>query len=581
VSKGKANSRIIDFDNNIEAGCQCAGGDDSDAIVYEVAAGRPSSESANILPGCVLVGVSERGSGPHASIDTESSGNSAPTEPARAAGTSSAGGGQLGAASADAAAHSGGLVPLRAETVRIRQHQSFDEVREWLDSPELKDARKKLRDDAKAKKKAAASKDAVIATATNDLRLDAMTTEHCDQDEIANDSDSDEEEWAPSTVSYSCKEYIQVTRLTGGDAIRLYRQGPSGVALYLVYDHVTGEALLAQIQSVWYDRKQRQWQMKYSRVYSTEMAIIAAEQEDDKEVVLSGGTMQTDKVVIQRGRRYLRDLLQISDRLHHIGDVRISWNPIYIVGITAMWPASALISCNESDLAERQDQLKQALMNSYGVNANEARRLAANPIYVGEYFSEARPEVVASDEQSSDSSDSDGEEQLSDALVQRPSRGPLRRLRARIASGEPHHFTLCHDDDDDIPLFGDKEAAGRGRAVAGATTAGRQRARPAMQPVPLARPDNASNDNSDSDSDEDVTLQSRIDAVRGRVSLHAKGRGTGGAAGASGDDSVGLDSGGDGRRMPVAEKAAAGRGRGRGVRGRYRLILLYTLNAGC
>jgi hypothetical protein len=98
------------------------------------------------------------------------------------------------------------------------------------------------------------------------------------------------------------------------------------------------------------------------------------------------------------------------------------------------------------------------LVNHCGIPSKEAQRLAADPIYVGEHFSEARAEEP---EEASDSSDtfSDSEEQSAcraDALVWRPSRGPLRRLRAKMARGEPVTFVdgLEDIDDDDAPLVG-------------------------------------------------------------------------------------------------------------------------------
>jgi hypothetical protein len=360
----------------------------------------------------------------------------------------------------------GGDVPpiRRAGPVGIKQHQSFDQIQEWLDSPAVKDARKLVRDKAKATKKAtkkAASSNVTVKGASG-VRSDAAATM---EDEITNDSnsgDSDEtgEEWVPSKVTHSCSEYIQVTRLTGGEPIRVYRNGESGVALYHVYDSGNGESQLVQVQSVWYDKQKKHWQMKFCRVYSTEMAIPVAELEADKQVVLRADG-QVEKILIQRGRSFLRDLLKISDRLHHIGDVRNTWSPVYIVGIAAKLPASALLTRNESELKASQDELRRTLANDYGVKTEEARRMAADPIYVGEYFSEAR-QVEDGPSDSSSDIDLDSDEESNGgahALVQRPSLEPVRRLRTRVARGKPPlSFINNLDDDDDEPLFGERKA---------------------------------------------------------------------------------------------------------------------------
>jgi hypothetical protein len=356
----------------------------------------------------------------------------------------------------------GGDVPpiRRAGPVGIKQHQSFDRIQEWLDSPAVKDARKLVRDKAKATKKDASSN--VTVKGASGVRSDAAATM---EDEITNDSnsgDSDEggEQWVPSKVTFSCSEYIQVTRLTGGEPIRVYRNGESGVALYHVYDSGNGESQLVQVQSVWYDKQKKHWQMKFCRVYSTEMAIPVAELEADKEVVLRADG-QVEKVLIQRGRSFLRDLLKISDRLHHIGDVRNTWSPDYIIGIAAKLPASALLSRNEHELKASQDELRRTLANDYGVKTEEARRMAADPIYVGEYFSEAR-QVEDGPSDSSSDIDLDSDEESNGgahALVHRPSLEPVRRLRTRVARGKPPlSFVDNLDEDDDEPLFGERKA---------------------------------------------------------------------------------------------------------------------------
>jgi hypothetical protein len=204
--------------------------------------------------------------------------------------------------------------------------------------------------------------------------------------------------------------------------------------------------------------------MQYCRVYSTDQAIQAAEQEDDKRVVIRAGKPD-EKVLIQRGRRYLRNVRDDSDLLHHIGDVHITSQPEYIIGIAGWLPATALI-CDATQLAKRKDELRIELVKHCGLKANEAQRLAADPIYVGEHFSEARATEHKDSDEDSDSSASDSSDTVSDraeqsagradALVRRPSRGPLRRLRAKIASGNPVSFLegLQDVDDDDDSLSG-------------------------------------------------------------------------------------------------------------------------------
>ena len=324
----------------------------------------------------------------------------------------------------------------------------------------MKDVRKEIRDKVKATKDAATG---VGTTGASRLRSDAAAAKTV---EIANGLDSDEdesddEEWAPSSVTASCKEYITVTRLVGDESYRVNKGRMSSLTLHHIYDHQTGESQLVQIQSVRWDRSERVWKTQHCRVYSTDQALLAAEQEDDKEVVFREGTSD-EKVLIQRGRRYLRDVLRDSDRLHHIGDVHITSQPVYIIGVAAWLPATALI-CDAAQLAKRKDELRTELVKHCGLKANEAQRLAADPIYVGEHFSEARAVELteASHSSDSDSSDtvSDSEEQSAgraDALVLGPSRRPLRRLREKIASGKPVTFVdgLQDVDDDDVPLIG-------------------------------------------------------------------------------------------------------------------------------
>ena len=96
--------------------------------------------------------------------------------------------------------------------------------------------------------------------------------------------------------------------------------------------------------------------MQYCRVYNPDQAIQAAEHEDDKRVVIRAGKPD-EKVLIQRGRRYLRNVRDDSDLLHHIGYVHITSQPEYIIGIAGWLPATALI-CDAIQLAKRKDELR-------------------------------------------------------------------------------------------------------------------------------------------------------------------------------------------------------------------------------
>jgi hypothetical protein len=347
--------------------------------------------------------------------------------------------------------------PISLRSPSQKEHKSFVQVREWIKSRAVKAARMEIRDKAKA------TKDAATVTCTSGAsRLRSVVATAAKEDEIANSLDSDEDEydaeWTPSSVTYANKDYITVTRSVGGESYRVNRGRMSSLTLHHVYDHQTGESQLVQIQSVWWDVKQRVWKMKYCRVYSAQQAIMAAELEDDKRVVLNEGKLD-EKVVIQRGRSYLRDVCKGTDRLHHIGDVHITSQPVYIIGVAGWLPATALI-CDSTQLEKRKDELRTELAKHCGLNAHEAQRLAADPIYVGEHFSEARAEDPQDSEEASDASDtaSDSEEQSvgrADALVRRPSRAPLRRLLEKVASGKPVNFFdgLSDVDDDDRPLF--------------------------------------------------------------------------------------------------------------------------------
>ena len=535
AAQAKANSMNSDNDSEANHGGACEGNPVSDGFVASKYPAALSPET-----------------GPHAGSEAEKCGHVAQAEAASAA--ERTGGARPGAASTGSSGL-GASADAEGSVQQTWQHPSFDQVQVWLDSPAVKDSRKEMRERTKAAKKAAASK--VAGTRASGPRSDAASVE---QDEIANESDSDEwdEEWSPSKVSHTCKEYIQVTLQTEGAPIRIYREGTSGVALYHIYDRLTGNSRLAQIQSVWYDKVQRHWRMRYSRVYSTEMAIMACDSEQDKEVKLRDAG-QTEKVVIQRGRIHLRDLLKTSDRLYHIGDVRIIGYPVDVVGICAMLPASALILPEARGRQDRKDGLGKTLAVTYGVDKIEARRLAADPIYVGEYFSEMRPEDVVSDEQSSDS-DSGGEEQSigkAETLVTRPSRAPLRKLQERLARDQHPNFLLgLEDDDDNVPLFSAQIMASPTGQKPGDLVAGR-----ASKSGAAAAGDVLSRGSVVTGLSADPAT-APVSKGRGRASAAGRGeRRDGPGAHEQASDVVGGAGAGD--RKP------AGRGRGRGMGGRH------------
>jgi hypothetical protein len=422
------------------------------------------------------------------------------------------------------------------------EHKSFFEVREWINSRAVKDLRKEIRNKAKATKDAATG-----TTGSSRLRLDGAAAKEV---EIANGSDFDEdesdEEWAPSSVTASNRDYITVTRSVGGESYRVNRGRISSLTLHHVYDRQTGESQLVQIQSVCWDRR-RFWTMQYCRVYSTDQAIQAAEQEDDKRVVIRAGKPD-EKVLIQRGRRYLRNVRDDSDLLHHIGDVHITSQPEYIIGIAGWLPATALI-CDATQLAKRKDELRIELVKHCGLKANEAQRLAADPIYVGEHFSEARATEHKDSDEDSDSSASDSSDTVSDraeqsagradALVRRPSRGPLRRLRAKIASGNPVSFLegLQDVDDDDDSLSG----------------------KTSPKVVSVGK---------EPDSDDSVDWDAPLKRQKTSGAVAGSGAQTGGGVGAvKVAEGRGAVAGRQGHGRTGAEDMADGRGRGRG-RGR-------------
>ena len=165
------------------------------------------------------------------------------------------------------------------------EHQSFVQVREWINSRAVKDARRKIRNKAKATTDAGA-----VAVTTGASRL-MSDTAAAKEDERENGSDSDEDaEWAPSSVTYINKNYITVSRLDGGESYHVNRGRMSSLTLHHVYDHQTGETQLVQIQAVRWERSEKVWKIVYCRVYSPEQAILAAELEDDKMVMLNEGT---------------------------------------------------------------------------------------------------------------------------------------------------------------------------------------------------------------------------------------------------------------------------------------------------
>ena len=282
-----------------------------------------------------------------------------------------AGGGRGGG---DGCAQAAGEVPSKDST---KEHNSFGEVRKWIKSAEVKADRKKKREKAKAKQ-AIASKDAVIIPVTGGSgpRSDAADKEN----ETANGSDSDEgdKEWAPSYVSSTNRDYITVTRMFGSDKYRVNKGRMSGVILHHVYDNMTDDSQLVQIQSV-EKIEENIWKIKFCRVYSTEQAILAAEQDDDKVVIIKR-TGQADKILVVRGRNHLRGVLKTSnERLYHVGDVPFTWRADFIVGVAAMLPASALLS-DKKELNNTKVELKKALTSHCGMSFEEATRLAADPI---------------------------------------------------------------------------------------------------------------------------------------------------------------------------------------------------------
>jgi hypothetical protein len=101
------------------------------------------------------------------------------------------------------------------------EHQSFVQVREWINSRAVKVARKEIHDKAKSTKDAAKVEGTRGASR---LRSDAAAAKEV---EIANGLDSDEDdydaEWAPSRVTYVHKDYITVTRSVGGESYRVNR----------------------------------------------------------------------------------------------------------------------------------------------------------------------------------------------------------------------------------------------------------------------------------------------------------------------------------------------------------------------
>ena len=258
-------------------------------------------------------------------------------------------------------------------------------------------------------------------------------------------------------------------------------------------------------------------------------------------MVIIKRTGQADKILVVRGRNHLRGVLKTSnERLYHVGDVPFTWRADFIVGVAAMLPASALLS-DKKELNNTKVELKKALTSHCGMSFEEATRLAADPIYLGEYFNEARPATYEDSDEipDSDSHSDDQESTGSPVLVQRPSRRPLRKFLEKRAKGEPIDF--AQDIDDDTPLLGS---------------------------IPTSKA-------SDSDSELDLPLKERGGRGRGLAAAggEANGAPTGNCVGAgsraAGRGGAGLGAGVQERCVPGAGSCvgATGRGRGRG-RGR-------------
>ena len=354
--------------------------------------------------------------------------------------------------------------PKETVTKSDDEHQSFIKAREWLASSAVRDSRKSAKKDAKknaASLRVAASSGAGCSSHSSD----AADKSPCDKS--CSDSDSDESNsdsvWTPSTVTVVNRAYVILTRKSDETTCRVNRGRKSGCILHHIYDDVSGESQLVQIQSVKYESDTKEWKMEFCHVYGGRKALTLAEQEKDKTVMVGG------KNLVQRGREWLRETVSTGKLQYHVGDVRRKWRLDYVLGICAWLPASALL-CDKKALAARKNELCKALLSD-GVSVREAKLLADDPIYLGENFSEASPEQCSdsdggdSSESDSDSdkkseSDSDSDKKSPAGAVKQPSRGPLRKLRAE--RGKIELFDVCAgaEDSENVPFFHDRPGVG-------------------------------------------------------------------------------------------------------------------------
>jgi hypothetical protein len=249
----------------------------------------------------------------------------------------------------------------------VGEHKCFIKAREWLASAQVKDAKKAAKKAAKkdAEKDAASLKVAASSGAACSPRSDAAGK--CPSgDESDSDSDLDDV-WTPSTVTSTNKDYITVTQTLSGATCRINRTRKSGCLLHLIHDSHSGEPQLVQIQELWFDRKEgSQWMMRYSRVYNVSQALVAAEQDADKTVVLEGG-----RSLVQRGRDWLRGTLASGKGIHHIGDVHLTLCVTFVLGVCAWLPASTLL-CDATRQAESKAVLRRELISYDGIEKTAA-----------------------------------------------------------------------------------------------------------------------------------------------------------------------------------------------------------------
>ena len=350
----------------------------------------------------------------------------------------------------------------------VGEHKCFIKAREWLASSKVKDAKKAAKQSAKkdAEKDAASLRVAASSGAGCSPRSDAAGKHP--SDESSSDSDSDAV-WTPSTVTDTNFNYITVTQTLDGTTCRLNRTRQSGCLLHLILDALSGESQLVQVQRVWYERKEKEhknkWMMEYSRVYSVSQALVVAEQDADKTVVVGGRSL------VQRGRDWLRENLRTGKLLHHIGDVRLKLCVTFVLGVCAWLPASALL-CDAKGLAERKEELRKNLYGYDGISMPAAQLLAEDPIYLGENFSEAIPEQCSDSDRDSSESESEGDKTApaEAIMVQQPSRQPLRRLRVergeralfevRAEVENSNQIFVESEDSDDTPLVTNRSGVG-------------------------------------------------------------------------------------------------------------------------